>query len=814
MPIPFAMRTTALVLCAGLALAGCKSKQEKAEEYFRSAETLLSQGDAERAMVQLRNVFDYDGSHREARRLYADLLLRQGRLQEAYSQYLRLVEQYPDLVEVHRLLSELSLRTGNLRQARQQAQATLELRPDDPGARAVLLALDLREAMQRNDKSAYPQIADDARGLTRVSPEIATGWHVLIDALTAQGEDAQALTAIDGALARNPAQYRLQVLKLRLISAEQDQTAIGAQLETMQALFPQDQKTRTALVAWFVLRDDPGGAARFLRKLASEPKRQTEGYIELVRFLARARGTKAARDELDTLISQSRGQPNEAIFTAMRADLDFSTGDRRAALERMKTLLARLRDGEQSRRLRVAYARMLDETGEKAAAQAQIAQVLKADALNVPALQQKARWMIAEDRPEDALVALRTALQQAPDDPETLTLMGEADLREGAPDLARGRFAQAYEASDRGAEEAIRYADFLLTHDRRSAARSLLTDAVEHNPDSPGLLQRQADLALKEGDWALAHSIADRLDASGTPEARSLAQSIRAAILMGRGRTDNAIETLKALAETNDGGAASVAAVIEAQLAAGRDEAAAQYLDEQLAKAPQSHGLRLLAANLAALRGENAKAEAGLRALAADAPDDPRPARQLYRLLAAQGRDPEALAVVETALAQASQPDTLLQFYRARALEKAGRYEDAIASYGRLYAQDGDNLVVANNLATLLSTRRDDPESLERAARIAKRFRERPEPAFKDTYGWAEYRLGRYKLAEPLLAAAAAGLPDNPLAQYHYAKVLLALGQTDRAARVLRHAVDLAGGEPPEAMTNAARELEALGKAD
>ncbi|OOY33305.1 tetratricopeptide repeat protein [Thioclava sp. F36-6] len=814
-------RASFFALCAALALSGCKSDADKAEAHYQSAQTLLAEGDPVRAMVELRNVFEYDGTHKAARRAYADLLLAQGRLQEAFSQYLRLLEQYPETVEVHRILAELSLRTGNLPRAQKQVDAVQELAPDDPGAQAVQLALDLREASLSRDTGRQSEIAAQAKALTAAHPEILTGWHVLIDARNAQGDDAATLAALDAALTRDPAQYRLQVLKLELISKRGANAEIGAQLEGMQGLFPEDPKTRTALIAWYVLRDDPAGAARFLRKLATDRDQQTGGYLELVRFLARAKGAEAARAELDSLITQSKGQSNEAIFTAMRADLDFQAGDRAAALTRMQALIESQPDSEEMRQLRSAYARMLDHDGQRDKAKTEIAAILKTDPTNVPALQQRAAWRFEEDRLDLAITDLRSALQQAPENPQTLTLLGEADLREGAPDLAMGRFSQAYDAAGRAAPEAIRYVDFLFAHDRASAARTVLAEAVAVTPNSPGLLKRQADLALADRDWMLAHRIADRLDTSSAPGTEALAQSIRAAILMGRGRSESAIETLKTLVQmpaTGEDGvttapavsAAAVSAVVQAQLASGRGGEARAYLEAQLTQQPDNRGLRLLEANLCAIQGDTDRAETGLRTLMYEDPADPRPARQLYRLLAAQGREGVALAVIQTALEKAPQADPLLLLYRARSEEKSGRFDAAIATYDDLYTRDSGDLIVANNLASLLSTHRDDRPSLERAAQIAKRFRERPEPAFKDTYGWAEYRLGNYGAARPLLAAAAAGLPENALAQYHYAAVLIALEENDLAEAALRNALRLAGEPLPPAMQGAQAQLAAL----
>ena len=62
---------------------------------------------------------------------------------------------------------------------------------------------------------------------------------------------------------------------------------------------------------------------------------------------------------------------------------------------------------------------------------------------------------------------------------------------------------------------------------------------------------------------------------------------------------------------------------------------------------------------------------------------------------------------------------------QASRLELDGDLEGAIALYERLYAMLPNEEVVANNLASLLSTAREDEASLARASVIARRLRDR-----------------------------------------------------------------------------------------
>ena len=108
-----------------------------------------------------------------------------------------------------------------------------------------------------------------------------------------------------------------------------------------------------------------------------------------------------------------------------------------------------------------------------------------------------------------------------------------------------------------------------------------------------------------------------------------------------------------------------------------------------------------------------------------------------------------------------------LLWAQASFLEQRGEYEAAIAIYEIMYERAPEQPVIANNLASLISTYRDDPESLERAYAVARRLRGADFGPFQDTYGWIAYRRGEYQDALDHLEPAAAALADDPLVQFH-----------------------------------------------
>ena len=122
-----------------------------------------------------------------------------------------------------------------------------------------------------------------------------------------------------------------------------------------------------------------------------------------------------------------------------------------------------------------------------------------------------------------------------------------------------------------------------------------------------------------------------------------------------------------------------------------------------------------------------------------------------------------------------------------------GETEEAIALFGELYERDPSNIVIANNLASLLSAHRDDAESLDRAFAVARRLRGTENPFYQDTYGWILTRRGDPTQALTYLEPAAAALSEDPLTQYHLGITYFDLERWDDARTALTRALDLAG---------------------
>lgn len=785
-----------LALSLTMVLSGCESSEDRAERYFKSGMELLAAGDEDRALVEFRNVFKYNGFHKQARQTYADIQLKRGDVAEAYSQYLRLIEQYPDTAPVRLTLAEIAIDRGDWDEAERHGRAALALDPASPGIMAVNIALDYRVVRLADDAAGIATTVARARDLLVTTPDNLVARRIVIDDLINGPEPKAALPELDGILALAPGNLEFHVLKLQLLVEAKDTAAAGAQLKAMFQQFPDNDRIRAGLVAWYMEQGDVDGAEAYLRQLAAAAGDEPAPQLAVVRLLQQARGNVVAQAELTKLIAAHEGKPVADLYRALHATIDFEDGEQTDAIIAMESILKSAAASEQTRSLKVMLAKMLQATGNSVGARARVEEILAEDPAYVEALKMRAAWLIEEDKPGEAIVDLRTALDQNPRDPSILMLMATAHERDGSAELATERLALAVEVSGYGAEESLRYAGFLLTQpDGEATAEKVMLDALTVSPTNIDLLRGLSEVLLGNRDWLRAKAVATQLRAVGTSEASQAADRVETAILLGQEKTDEGIAFLQSQIEKGGANIATVAQIIQIQVRSGKQTEARAYLDSALAKTPQDTGLRFLSAMLHDLMGESEPAETLLRTLIAEDPAAEQAVRTLYGILLKQNRAADAATLLTAALA--TQPESVaLRWMKAGELEIAGDIDGAIQIYESLYAENSSNLIVANNLASLITTHRSDPESLERAFAVARRLRGSDQPAFQDTYGWIEYRRGNFEEALINLEPAAKGLADDPMVQLHVGLTYAALNRNAEATAALTRALELSGDSP------------------
>ena len=227
---------------------------------------------------------------------------------------------------------------------------------------------------------------------------------------------------------------------------------------------------------------------------------------------------------------------------------------------------------------------------------------------------------------------------------------------------------------------------------------------------------------------------------------------------------------------------------------AGKNNEAIAFLNSVVQASPDNVGARLLLGQLQAAKGDQAAATQTFQTVITRQPKDPVGYVNLANLHIREKRFAEAEQAVTQGLT-AIPGDFSLRMTQAGIYELSGRFDDAIKLYEQLLKERPNADVLANNLSSLLSDHRTDKASLARAHELALRFKRSDVPQFKDTLGWATYKVGKAGEAVQLIEDASKKLPDLPVFRYHLGMSYLAMNKPDAARKELQKALELGEGK-------------------
>ncbi len=787
--IRFLLSTT-LIIGLGLTLAGCKTSAEKADEYYQSGLQLLEQGDTDRAIVQFRNVFDIEGTHYEARKALAETFQDRGDVAQAYSQYLRLAEQYPDDLATRIALARLAFADQQREEFVRHATRAAEISPQDPEVQVLDLIRRYHDAVQAEDSAERGRLGEEAARLAQGRPDDQMLMGVLLDRAAQAGDLDQADRLTARLMELQPTNPQRYLQRLALLVERGDKPAIEAHLRLTVDKFPENPEAKADLVRFYMGEGQPDKAEAFLRELAGKaPADDPAPRADLVRFVEMQRGGEAARAELDRIIAEG-GDP--LLFRTLRAGFDFQDGKTAEAITELRSVLEGVTEpSETSLNVKIQLARMLVETGDQAAARQQVDEVLAQNAAHPGGLKLKAAWDIQEDRVDDAVLGLRSVLDQAPEDSEAMSLMADAYDRAGEPDLARDYLSQAAAASGNAPVETLRLTARLASEERWRPAEDAILPALRRAPENLDLLTALGQVYLSMPDLPRAEGVIARLREIGTDQAIAAAESLDLNRLANEEGEQAALDYLEEQANAADAGIGARISLVRAQLATGQAAAALSTAQNMVAAQPDSRAARMALAIAQTANSDLPGARDTFQGLIDEQPEDLPPHLALIRLVSQEGDLDGALTLTDRALAALPDHPDLL-WSKAGLVERKGDIDGAIAIYERLYAQNSSSVVIANNLASLLATWKSaDPQAVTRASAVARRLKDTEVPAFMDTYGWIQHLNGDSQAALPYLEGAAEGLAEDPIVQLHLGVVQAAVGKTEAATAQLQKGLDM-----------------------
>jgi tetratricopeptide (TPR) repeat protein len=787
----------ALPVVAILLVAACDSPEERVEKHYTRGMALLEEGAVSKARLEFRNALRIDSDHVDSRYQMGVLAEEAGNFQGAASQYARIAELDESRADVRVKLTQFNLAAGNIDSAKTYAEEALALDPENAETLAAYGAILYR-------LGDHDGALANARRALEIDPDAITAHVVLLSDMVRREQPDAAMAALDDLLQRLPEDQTLNQFKLQLVANAGDIEALEAQLLRMAALFPDQTQYRVTLARLYLSQDRPSDAKAQMRAMLEDSPNDADRALALIQLIAQTDGIDAAQQELETMMAAA-GSPGSGFvrrLTVALADLHISQNRPAEAIALLESRIPEIENVHDADPLRIKIAEIEVSQGNNARAKELSDAVLERDPEHTGALAVRAILQIDDYQPEDAILTLRRALSNEPQNARLLLLEARAHERNGNPTLALERLAGATRASDFDPAIAMQYANALQTRDQIPSAETVIEEASRRHPQNRDLLARLAALRLALDDPAGANAVAEQLSALDNGDGQ--AQQIAAATLLREGRLDEGASLLEAMVDEAGSNGNVLANLIVTYLRQNETDRAVALLDDLIAQNPANLQAQVLRAELHLRDGDAAAAEAVLRNSVAAAPESNVGYLTLARLKLQQG-DPAAAQEAVQAGLEAIPDDQPLTLLLAQLHELNGDFDEALEVYGALYEQNPDSVLLANNYSSLLAEfREDDPEAVALAQRIARRLRGSSVPHFQDTYGWIAFLNGRTEEALEVLTEAAAALPDNALVRYHLGRTEAAMGNTAAARSELEASLAIDPNFPKAASARAA----------
>jgi putative PEP-CTERM system TPR-repeat lipoprotein len=594
-----------LPLLAGL-LAACSG--EKPETLLASAKQHLQRGETRSAVIQLKNALQQVPESGEARMLLGQALLRDGDAVAAAVELRKALQYRHPLDAVAPVLARAMLLQGQSKQVIEQYAGT---RLQDAKASA---------ALKTHLSIAYHQQGRPKEGRAALVEALNDDpQHVPAQLLDARqkagdGDVAGGLSVIESGLARAADDPEAWLAKAEVLLRKNDSAGAAEAYRQTLALRKEALVAHLALIRLAMHGNRPDEAAQQLSALqAVHPNHPETRFVE-AQLTAQRRDFVRAKEMVADLLKVA---PDHVRILEFAGALELQAGSPVRAETHLTKAMQQAPD-ERSIRLLLAQSQLRLRLADKTLTTLAPLLALPAPDPTLLSLAADAHLLRGDVKAGEA--ALQRALKARPNDVRTKTVLALIKLRAGKPEaLAELRTVAA---SDPSGTADMALINALATRRQFDAALKAI-EALEKKA------QKQAVAGTLRGQIQLAQK--DRATARKSFEAAVQADSTHfpaiaflAALDLGDGRSDTAMQRFEALLKAKPDDVAALLALAElkgAQPDASED--VVQLFNQAIKAEPQSTAPRVRLVRYHLRRSETPAALAAAQQGAAALPNDP-----------------------------------------------------------------------------------------------------------------------------------------------------------------------------------------------
>lgn len=786
-------RNTAAWAMATLLLAACTGSAERQAQYLAKAQASFAAGDYDKARVDVRNALQIDGNNAEARFLFAQLFEREQNWQQMFANLNLAVELDPTLAPARLKLGTLLVANRLFEEAHAEADALLALDPDDPDALALRGAIFYREG----DSAAAETTAQRALGL---APGHVDALAVLTQVYKDQNPQL-ALTLLEDGMRDQSEHAALQLLAIQVHEENGEIDQAAARYDALIAEDPDNLFFYYRYVTLLQAHGRGDQAEALIRGIVQARPDDVELKLWLAQYLVSHRDAASAETALRQFIEREPGQSDLKLALA-----DVLIAQRK--LDQARTAYAGFiaddPESDLAQRARNGMVRLDLATGERARADALLAEIFELEPENPEALLTQARLAFLEQDYDAAIGGARSVLRHEPESIGALDLLARAHQATGVGELALDNYRQILSIQPGHQGALLALTEAALQQGELDNAVELAAAALRSHPENTEAARLLVAAYTQRGDIDQAVAQAESL--AGAERTRVLGTYLLGRIALYQEDFEPTAAWMREVLALEPGVVEALQGLVIALNALDRRPEATEYLLAHAAAHPQHVHALLLLAQLELRDGDRDGAIETYTLAMQRAPRQAAPYLQLGDLHAGGGDLKTALTTYEQGLEHLPRDPALL--VRAAQMHELQRDFEAAIRFYETALTVSDSVVAKNNLAMLYADHMASEGNLRKAVALLRPHAASNIPALLDTLGWVHYRLGDGDQAVRYIRAAIDQGGDDVEMRYHLGMAYALAGENALAQQELAAAVD--SGEDFHGIDAAREQLEAI----
>jgi tetratricopeptide (TPR) repeat protein len=766
-----------LLIAAVLATAGCGGKEQRLAAHLEKSRAFYAAGDMDKARVELKNVLQMNPKITEAYFLSGMIEEKQNEWQKAFGHYQRTIDLEPGHSGAGVRLGRLYLLGGDAVKAGSMAEEILVKRPGDAEAVTLKAAVLARNGKQEQASAlAAEVIAKD--------PTQSDAVALLAGLLIAQGRQDEAESVLLRGIEANGKTVDLRQALISIYAGAREMAKAEEQFAALITVHPEVLAYRVGLAQLQTAAGDLDKAEATLRKAIEAKSDDDARYLTLADFLSVRRSREATEQ---FLIESIKARPDAHALRFRLASLYLGRNEHAKADAIYREIIGLDKLNPNGLAARGALAESRANHGRPDEAAALIAEVLKANPRDNQALMLRGRLAMERGDALGAIGDYRAVLRDQPDSVPVITQLARAHLVNGEQELARETLGKAVALFPDRPEVRMLMAEFKVSTRDIQGAREDIEHVLKQNPLDLRAVSLKSDIHAGAGEWKAAEATLTAMKKKSPADPR-IDQKL-GNLYLAQKRPEQAIAAYEAALTAVPGAIEPLTGLCNLYLSQEKPQLAVARIEEALKVSPENFLAQALLGRMEAASKQFDKADAAFRKAVAMNSSIPGTHLELANFLAERGDYSGAERAIKDGLFALPENDTLLR-QLAQVHMRGKNFEQAIAVYEDMVTRDAGNDMAANNLASLLLDHREDKASHERAKELVRRFEHSRNPAYIDSLGWAHFRTGEYDRAAQVLRKAVDVAPGAAVLHYHLGMALHRKGDLAMAKPHLQKALD------------------------